>query len=236
MDKKSRWELAQEYEQNWWKSVRDNVDMTFYETFAEEVKKLAAPHIKIKSDTNILEIGSGAAGIITHFKESGERYAIDPLEDLYSSVENFTAYRDETVKYFNGKGEALPFPNQKFDLILIDNVLDHCEDPPQVMNEIKRTLKKNGIVFFRQNTYNLWGKFVRRLMEKALIDKGHPFTFTKKNLLRKYFQDDYEILFYSRSGYFKTWVKELTTFNKKNFIKALLFVTRDKATYILRKK
>jgi ubiquinone/menaquinone biosynthesis C-methylase UbiE len=235
MDKKSRWQLAQEYEQNWWKSVKDNVDMTFYKSFAEEVKNIIAPHIQITNETSILEIGSGAAGIITHFKESNNRYAIDPLEDLYSSVENFVAYRDKEVKYFNGKGEALPFEDEKFDLVLIDNVLDHCEDPALVMSEIKRTLKKNGIIFFRQNTYKVWGKFVRSLMEKALIDKGHPFTFTKKDLLKNYFENNYQILYYSRSGYFKTWIKELTNFNKKNFIKALLFVTRDKATYILKK-
>ncbi len=236
MDKKSRWKLAQEYEQNWWKSVRDNVDMSFYKTFAAEVKELIAPYIEIKGDTGILEIGSGAAGIITHFTNSNERYAIDPLEDLYSSVESFVNYRDEKVKYFNAKGEALPFENEKFDLILIDNVLDHCEDPELVMSEINRTLKKNGIIFFRQNTYNLWGKFVRGLMEKALIDKGHPFTFTKNDLLQNCFAEKYDILFYSRSGYFKTWIKELTTFDKKNLIKALLFVTRDKVAYILKKR
>lgn len=236
MDKKSRWKLAQEYEQNWWKSVRDNVDMSFYETFAAEVKELIAPHIEIKDDTGILEIGSGAAGIITHFTNSNERFAIDPLEDLYSSVESFVNYRDEKVKYFNAKGEALPFENEKFDLILIDNVLDHCEDPELVMSEINRTLKKNGIIFFRQNTYNLWGKFVRGLMEKVLIDKGHPFTFTKNDLLQNCFAEKYDILFYSRSGYFKTWIKELTTFDKKNLIKALLFVTRDKVAYILKKR
>jgi hypothetical protein len=38
-----------------------------------------------------------------------------------------------------------------------------------------------------------------------------------------------------RSGYFKTWFRELTSGRVIDFAKALLFATRDKTLYLLQK-
>lgn len=234
MDKLKRWEVAQEYEKNWWKDKSTNIDLSFYKNFADEVLNTIRPFITIDENTKILEIGSGAAGIVTHIKTKF-RYAIDPLEDFYSQIKNFTDYRDKDVIYSNARGESLPFEDNTIDLIIIDNVLDHCDNPELVVFEMNRVLKEGGIIFFRQNTYHLWGKFIRMLMEFQKIDRGHPHTFTKKELKKIFKKYNLLELDFKKNGYFKTWLKEIKSSRLIDKIKAVLFVNRDKVTVILKK-
>jgi SAM-dependent methyltransferase len=230
----SRWKLAQEYERNWWLNQAEKIDLTFYKNFAVEIVDLLKPFIEIKSSTKILEIGSGAAGIITHL-QSDYRFAIDPLEDFYSSITKYKNYRDKSVLYQTAVGENLPFKSEFFDLILMDNVLDHCDNPLLVLEEIRRVLKKEGVLYFRQNTYHLWGRFIRKVMEFFLVDKGHPHTFSKKELHKVFSKYEFEILYKSRDGYFSTWLWEIKSNRLIDKIKAVLLVNRDKYTLVLRK-
>jgi ubiquinone/menaquinone biosynthesis C-methylase UbiE len=172
-----RWMRAQEYERDWWQQRIPSLNLSYLRAFAEEISTAHTDVLAITLQTTILEIGSGPAGVMT-FLKSHERYAIDPLEDFFSSVESFKTFRDPQVRYFSARAEELPFPDKKFDLIIIDNVLDHCENVFQSVSEISRVLKKNGSVYVRLNTYSRWGKLIRILAERVELDKGHPNTFT----------------------------------------------------------
>jgi ubiquinone/menaquinone biosynthesis C-methylase UbiE len=235
MKKNNRWEQAQNYEKNWWDKRVPEINFEFYKVFAEELISFIEEDFQIAEDTKILEIGSGAGGIITYLKKSKHRYAIDPLEKFYSSQTSFVNQRDKEVIYSEEKGEALSFEDSSFDFVIMDNVLDHCEDPNLVFSEVKRVLKKGGYIYFKQNTYNIWGKFVRSIMELFVIDKGHPFTFRKPNLREIVKGNGFVIMRKSSSGYFNTWKKEVTSAGLKNKAKAFLFVTRDKVTCLLKK-
>lgn len=41
---------------------------------------------------------------------------------------------------------VLPFPNGQFDSILLDNVLEHINEPAPLLSEIKRTIRPNGSI------------------------------------------------------------------------------------------
>ena len=233
-NKNTRWALAQGYEKNWWNERSSRIDFEFYERFAAELKKYLKDILEITSYTSILEIGSGAGGIVTYLKESNNRYAVDPLEKFYSTISSFREQRDKNVKYFSEKGENLPFESKMFDLVIMDNVLDHCDDPQKVMREVKRVLKEKGVLYFKQNTYHLWGRMIRLLMEVFLIDKGHPFTFSKRYLSKLMFSNGFKFIKSGRNGFYTTWKKELLSKSKKDKLKAILFVTRDKVTYLLK--
>lgn len=229
----NRWDLAQDYEKNWWKTREADVDFSFYKYYADELKSSIQKYLTIKPETKILEVGSGAGGIVTYLKQSNERYAIDPLEDFYSSVKSFNNQRDKNVKYQNSMGEKIPFQDKMFDLVIMDNVLDHCDSPAKVIKEVRRVLNENGIIYFKQNTYHIWGSLIRSLMEKLLIDKGHPHTFSKSKLLNLLRENNLKLIQSSRVGYLKTWIREIKAHSLKEKIKAILFVTRDKVTYII---
>ena len=229
----TRWEKAQTYERNWWQHRAPSINLEYYHGYADDLMNELRGILTIERETAILEIGSGAAGIIT-FLPSEKKFAIDPLEQFYAAVKKYAEFRDKDVSYFAGRGEALPFEKAKFDFIIMDNVLDHCEDPDSVLREMKRVLKPGGIVYFRQNTYHWWGKFIRQFIELFQIDKGHPHSFRKKELFRFFRMLSFTVLKSKENGYFQTWKKELGAGTLKGLAKALLFATRDRALFILK--
>lgn len=230
-----RWRKAQVSERDWWQSRAADMALDFYAAFAQALRRELDGMITLTADTRILEIGSGAAGILTHLSESNYRHAVDPLEDFYASIERFRAFRDPAVQYHAGAGEQLDFPADHFDLVIMDNVLDHCADPEQVLFEMHRVLKPEGTAYFRQNTYHLWGRLVRGLMECFQIDRGHPHTFSKRYLRRRFARLGLTVRRFERGGYWATWRKEIRSSRPLDQAKALLLATRDRTLYILQK-
>lgn len=232
MADRHRWEKAQHYEQSWWDTRKANLDLSYFKSFADELQSFL-PTGTVKASTSILEIGSGPAGILTHL-DSNDKHAIDPLESFYATVDSFVRVRDSRTHYYTVRGEELPFPDNRFDLIIMDNVLDHAQDPMQVLREMQRVIKPNGLVFFRQNVYHVWGLSARWLMERFVLDPGHPHTFTSSSLKQALTSLGFGIEREKRRGYVRTWWQELRSGNRKALVRAMLFVTRDKVTYALR--
>jgi len=223
--------MAQKYEHEWWTKYSKNID--WYKNISNEIIKEVSPFIEITENSTILEIGSGPAGGITYIN-SNNKYAIDPLEGYFSTKEEWTVHRDKRVKYFVGKGEQLPFKNNFFDLVIIDNVLDHTENPSAVLSEINRVIILGGIIFFRQNIYNYWGKLIRSIMEVYKIDRGHPFTFIKYQLENYFIERNWKIKQVTDIGYFKTWFNNINFSTLKGIIQTMLFITRNRTLFILK--
>ena len=216
----------------WWADYRQNIE--WYRNFSHTVETAAAPYLTVSSETSILEIGSGAAGALT-FLDSGDKYAVDPLEDYFAGQKRFADFRDPRVLYLKARGEELPFKGGYFDLVIIDNVLDHCEFPDKVLDEIGRVLKSGGVIFFRQNVYFLWGRLVRKVMELFAIDRGHPFTFSRASLEKSFQQRSWIVKNIQRQPYLSSWLGDLKEGTLKGYIKAIFFITRLKIIYILKK-
>ncbi len=231
----NRWTKAQEYERDWWSKRKELINLAYYKTHADVLTYEIKGLLKIDNDTKILEIGSGACGILT-FLKSDHRSAVDPLEHFYSTVPKFVEFRDPTVRYFDCKGEELPFDDGSFDFIIMDNVLDHCDDPFTVMKEAARVLRVGGGVFFRQNTYTVWGHFLRTILERFEVDKGHPHTFTEKQLEGYFAACSLKCLKVKGKGHFNAWRRELGSGKSREMMKALLFATQDTIISILQKE
>lgn len=234
MTNKNRWNKAQNYEKNWWQQRHNSIDLSYLKRFADDLMNATSQFHTYNDNSKILEIGSGPAGIITHLPGK-LRCAIDPLDDFYASVPEYSKYRDKKVQYSNAKGEELPFDDNTFNLIIIDNVLDHCQEPEQVLREVNRVLENDGIIYFKQNVYHSIGKVIRNLLEKIEFDKGHPHNYTKKDIHQLFDSYNYKLLSLTERGHFKQLLVELKMRNLKAFLRVLTFMTRDKITMILKK-
>lgn len=232
----ARWREAQQYEQAWWQAREDAINPEFYRNYARMVREEVAPWITLDAATCIVEVGSGAAGIVTGL--TGERTAVDPLEAYYGSVPAFAAGRDPAVRYVAAQGEALPLPDGQFDFALCDNVLDHCEDPAQVLAEVRRVLRPGGVFWLRVHVYHRWGAFVRFVAERFRVDAGHPHTFTDGSLGRIVDGSGFSVLARAGTSFADTWRREAVLGlrgSAKDLVKAVTFATRRHAVLILRK-
>lgn len=229
---KKRWQSAQTYEKDWWEKQIEDIDLDYLRSYAAHLSHHTAPFLQIGKETKILEIGSGPAGVLT-FLNADQKFAIEPLESFFASVPKCAAIRDERVQYVQGMAEELPWQNNMFDLIIIDNVLDHCQNVDAVFAEMQRVLRSGGIVYLRLNLYNIWGLIVRYFAEIFQIDEGHPYSFTPARLERYYHKHGFVIKQKVSRGIMKTWLKQISSFKVKELAKALSFATPDTVTYIL---
>lgn len=115
-----------------------------------EVRQKLAAAASIPVDARVLEVGSGAHGLIFFF-EGAERVGVDPLADHYRDLFPAWQSRARTVAAF---GEALPFGDGSFDIVLCDNVVDHAESPRRIVSEIARVLAPGGLLYFTVNVHH----------------------------------------------------------------------------------
>ncbi len=104
----------------------------------------------ITADARVLEVGSGAHGLIFHF---GTQNGVggDPLAHHYATL--FPDWQPKATT-ISACGEALPFPDSSFDVVLCDNVVDHAESPEQIAAEIVRVLAPSGVLYFTVNVHH----------------------------------------------------------------------------------
>jgi SAM-dependent methyltransferase len=104
----------------------------------------------IAADARVLEVGCGAHGHIFFFgTENG--YGVDPLADHYRELFPVWQHRAKTIA---AGGEALPFEDGSFDVVLCDNVVDHAYDPAQILREISRVMAPGALLFFEVNVHH----------------------------------------------------------------------------------
>ena len=104
----------------------------------------------VQPNTRVLEVGSGAHGLIFFFGTKAG-VGVDPLAHSYSSLFPVWQSLATTIAAF---GESLPFADDSFDIVLCDNVVDHAQSPALILSEILRVLSPSGLLYFTVNVHH----------------------------------------------------------------------------------
>jgi ubiquinone/menaquinone biosynthesis C-methylase UbiE len=239
----TRWKEAQSYEKSFWQNIVKKAQtgqdvLSWYDwrarNFMEMVKKAFPNTPPSFSSAKVLEIGSGPIGIVSHL-DAAECVAIDPLCKFYSSQPELLKYRNDRARYLNGKGEDLPFEADAFDLLIIENVIDHVQNIEAVMNEISRVLKSDGILYLTVNLHPPWGGVLHNIVSRVKIDRGHPHTFTIPKIqefIRRY---GYTILYEEWEDYSTCRRNDLKSKDKRSILKGLCGLTEFLYTSVSQK-
>jgi SAM-dependent methyltransferase len=196
-----RWNIAQNYERDVWQNIRERILSPEYieskKKYSKNILTWLNEFKTITEESSILQVGSAGEGEIFFFN-IGRRYAIDPLADFY--IKSFGKIQDNRVVFLKGAGEALPYKNNFFDIVIIFNVLDHVDRPSDVLNEIYKVLKPGGIAYIGVHAYSFTGRSYRKIREfihnidsNIKIDQGHPHSFSP-NGLKKMICKDFQII------------------------------------------
>jgi len=117
---------------------------------SRRVRDLLETFQPIKLDARVIEVGSGAHGLIFCFG-SQHGIGVDPLAVSYGNLFPRWQRGAQTVA---AVGESLPFANGSFDVVLCDNVVDHAESPKQIVSELARILVPGGLLYFTVNVHH----------------------------------------------------------------------------------
>jgi SAM-dependent methyltransferase len=120
------------------------------EKTSRRVRELLESFQSIDAGTRVIEVGSGAHGLIFKF---GARHSvgIDPLAVSYAKLFPHWQTKVPTVA---AVGEHLPFADHSFGIVLCDNVVDHAESPSTITAELVRILKPGGLLYFTVNVHH----------------------------------------------------------------------------------
>ena len=119
-------------------------------TSSRRVRDLLETFQSIKPDARVVEVGSGAHGLIFYFGTRGG-IGVDPLAVSYGSL--FPRWQS-CAPTVAAVGESLPFRDQSFDVVLCDNVVDHAESPVKIVGELARVLVPGGLLYFTVNIHH----------------------------------------------------------------------------------
>jgi len=124
---------------------------------------------------SVLEVGCGAGTDLVRFRKGGAR--VTGVDLASSAIElaqaNFTQQGlDADLRVANG--EALPFPDDAFDLVYAHGVVQYTADPQRLVDECRRVLKPGGTAIFQVYNRISWLNALSKLMKVGLEHDGAP--------------------------------------------------------------
>lgn len=149
-------ELLLSYRAENWRGIQtpemqvDIVDAMLRADPRTVLEKIAEFH-PLPTHAAILDVGSGAGGFVVGCRRLGyQAFGVEP--DKIGAGGRLTsiqiASRQVTENVFaSAVGEALPFPDDCFDLVTLNQVVEHVPDQIAVLREAGRVLRQGGALY-----------------------------------------------------------------------------------------
>jgi SAM-dependent methyltransferase len=126
-------------------------------------------------ETRLLDVGCGGAWLGDHF----ERYT-----GVDVSPEAVGAAQGRGIEVLQIEpGQALPFPDQSFDGVVLKDVLEHVGDPVALVRDVHRVLRSGGKVFASSPDAQRW----------VWDDYTHRRPFTRKSFRLLFSDQSFEV-------------------------------------------
>ena len=134
----------------------------------------------IKQKQKLLDVGSGSGQFLYEMKQFGfNAQGVEP------SSFNKQSSKEHKINVKNTDLISAKFPSNSFDVITMNQVLEHTSNPSEVINEIYRILKNNGTLIISVPNYNSFAHRVFKENWYQLDIPRHLFHFTDKILAKE---------------------------------------------------
>ncbi len=127
-----------------------NFSYLYFNTLFRHIKKYVKPG-------NVLDIGCAYGLMLQRFPNNTKKFGIDVSKHAISvAKKNLPRARLLT----HNIEDKIPFPQNYFDLIICNDVLEHIEKPELALKNIIRVLKKGGVLYITSPNLNKLRKLI----------------------------------------------------------------------------
>ncbi len=134
--------------------------------------KIILQNLEVKKTDKLLDVGCGTAFYLSLFpcKKTG----IDPSKELLKQA---------NIPVIQGKAEALPFPDNSFDIVISLTAIHHA-DPKKAVAEMFRVAKRDLVISVLRKAANF------KEIEKEIL----------KLNVRKRIEEAHDVIFFARKS------------------------------------
>lgn len=138
-------------------------------------------------DKVVLDVGCGAGGKSLYYASKNAKlvHGVDIVES-YENEANQLAHSlglSDKFKFSIADASKLHFDDNSFDTIIMNDAMEHVDDPEGVLQEVLRVLKPTGLLYINFPPYN--HPFGAHLSDAIFIPWVHLF-FSDKTLIKAY--------------------------------------------------
>ena len=106
---------------------------------------------------SVLDIGCGAAGKSLYFVKMGadKVVGVDIVESYESEADALAeklGYSDK-FEFVCASADALPYADNSFDTVIMNDAMEHVSDPVSVLDEVMRVIKPEGKIYINFPPY-----------------------------------------------------------------------------------
>jgi len=144
-------------------NMQQNGEMTYAEWQFEKGRDTIKFYLEHTNENdmfrgkNVLDIGCGAGGKSLYYLSKGAKsvVGVDVVEKYGEEAYNLQNKLDlEGFKFICTDAADMPFKNDFFDTVIMNDAMEHVAKPHEVLNEVYRVLKPSGKVYINFPPYN----------------------------------------------------------------------------------
>lgn len=162
--------------------IKNKIDLKF---------KVINRALKINKNKHysLLELGAGEGWTLDYFNKNGWGVTGIDYSDHGCKFHNPTMLKNLVIGDLDNKLKQIVKSNQKFDVVWLDNVLEHVPDPKQLLKLCRQVIKKTGLLvievpndFSTTQMYLLKKRFVTK--KYWIVSPDHISYFSLRSLNR----------------------------------------------------
>jgi SAM-dependent methyltransferase len=157
---------------------------------------LMRPHLSHPLGGQVLEIGC-SNGVFLDLFTQWETWGVEPS----GSAERAKEKGHKIIKNYFEKAEL---PENHFDLVIMNHILEHLDNPAWALARAHKLLRRNGLVFIDVPNFGGLGSKILGKHWPYLLSEEHKHQFTQRSLTSLLEKSGFKVIHWeSRSGLFE---------------------------------
>lgn len=135
---------------------------------------------RFRASGRILDVGAGAGLFLARAAQRGWSVSGVELSDFGPRF----AKANFGLDIFCGTLEAAAFPDKHFDVVILQDTIEHVPDPAGMLREIRRILRTGGALVISTPNFDALGRIVTGDDWALISPAEHLFLFSRRSLRR----------------------------------------------------